>query len=213
MKLEIPQADLKELQKIQAAFARQKSDEDIFYHLCFCLMAPQTTFVNNKRAINELIRRDFYRKNLHIATIENIIRCTRFYKNKAKYLMAAKQQFADLLPRIREGVAQHDIGSQNLFYNDSLGSLRDYLVKHVKGFGYKAASHFLRNLGVPDFAVIDIHVLRFMSVNKAPHTAKQYKQIEKRFCKIAEDNNILPAALDAYVWKMYSGTDYRDHDY
>ena len=73
MNVKIPSSDLKELSTILKGFKEQKSEEEIFYHLCFCILAPQTKFVNNKKAIEELKERDFYNKNLHRNSLESIV--------------------------------------------------------------------------------------------------------------------------------------------
>ena len=44
---------------------------------------------------------------------------------------------------------------------DSPMELREWLVKNVKGLGYKEASHFLRNIGKSeDLAILDRHILK-----------------------------------------------------
>ena len=37
--------------------------------------------------------------------------------------------------------------------------IRDWLVKNIKGLGYKEASHFLRNIGYKNYAIVDFHIL------------------------------------------------------
>src|SRR5438105_14841579 len=50
----------------------------------------------------------------------------------------------------------------------------------VKGIGYKEASHFLRNIGYPGYAILDKHILRSLSElgviesPKPPTTKKKY---------------------------------------
>src|SRR5438876_3636299 len=42
---------------------------------------------------------------------------------------------------------------------------RDWLAgeRRVKGLGYKEASHFLRNIGLPGYAILDKHILKCLS--------------------------------------------------
>jgi len=37
--------------------------------------------------------------------------------------------------------------------------LREWLVKNIKGLGFKESSHFMRNIGFEDVAIIDFHIL------------------------------------------------------
>ncbi|MCK4265146.1 hypothetical protein KAW80_02185 [Candidatus Babeliales bacterium] len=58
-------------------------------------------------------------------------------------------------------------------------------MKNIKGIGYKEASHFLRNVGYNDVAIIDRHVLRFLKreklIQEIPKTTtpKKYLAFEK----------------------------------
>ena len=197
--VKISSKDLIELKKIQRNFKRKKSDEEIFYNLCFCIMAPQTTFISNKRAINDLIGMDFYHNQIDAQVLEFHIKKTRFYRNKTRYLLEAKERFPEILSHLR--------GKQ------SAVEKREYLVKNVRGLGYKVASHLLRNLGETNLSVIDTHILKFMGINKLPSTKNRYLEIEEKFCDIALYNNLSPAMLDAWIWKVYSKTNYEDFDY
>lgn len=43
---------------------RNKTDEEIFYDLCFCILAPQTKFAYNRVVTDNLISLKFYITNL-----------------------------------------------------------------------------------------------------------------------------------------------------
>ena len=75
----------------------------------------------------------------------------RFKNKKTEYIFEARNKF---------------FGENNSIYsnikkmNDPL-ELREYLVKNVKGIGWKEASHFLRNIGLgSNLAILDIHIIR-----------------------------------------------------
>ena len=94
----------------------------------------------------------------------------------------------------------------------SLGceDLRKWLVNNVKGFGYKEASHFLRNIGFDDYAIIDFHIIDILvryNIIKKPKTItrKKYLEIEKLLKKIAVKSSLSLAELDLYLWYMETG--------
>ena len=71
--------------------------EKVFYILCFAICTPQIKYTNNKKVNEELKRLDFYHKNIQQAELEKIVKPTRFYRNKARYLLEAKMRFKEVL--------------------------------------------------------------------------------------------------------------------
>src|SRR5688500_545140 len=64
---------------------------------------------------------------------------------------------------------------------------RDWLVreKGIKGLGYKEASHFLRNIGLKGYAILDKHVLKCLAElkiieePKPTNTRSKYLRVEE----------------------------------
>ncbi|MEM2975891.1 MAG: N-glycosylase, partial [Candidatus Bathyarchaeia archaeon] len=84
-------------------------------------------------------------------------------------------------------------------------ALREWLVKNIKGIGYKEASHFLRNIGFTNLAIIDFHILNILTRHKLIKkpktlTRKNYLEIEQTLKNIAEKLNLTLAELDLYLW-------------
>lgn len=196
--MKISQRDRIEAQKVVEEFKKEKTDKEIFYNLCFAIMAPQTTFINNRKATAKLIEHDFYSKNIDDYLLYDLIRKTRFYRQKTDRLSRAKKQFQDILECLRTDASSFD--------------KREYLVKNVKGLGMKAASHLLRNMGCTDLAIIDTHVLKFLR-EETPKNKKEYIEMEKTFNSKARDRDLSPAELDAIIWKQYSNTDWNNFIY
>jgi N-glycosylase/DNA lyase len=150
--------------------------------------------------IKRLKNLDYYFQNLTQLKLEEVIKPVRFYRNKAKWLAEAKSKFIDIIYTVRS--------------NSSDYVKRDWLVKSVKGFGWKTASHFLRNLGATDLAIIDTHVLKFLGVGGRAGTFRlSYMDLEDRFMKIANRRKLNVAELDIVVWKKYSNTEWGDYLY
>ena len=88
--------------------------------------------------------------------------------------------------------------------------LRNWLVGNVKGLGYKEASHFLRNIGFRNLAIIDFHIIDFLVKNKIIRkpkylTKKKYLYIEEKLRKIADKTDLNLAELDLYLWYLETG--------
>jgi N-glycosylase/DNA lyase len=179
-------------------FKREKTDEQIFYDLCFALLAPQTTYINNRKVSNKLWKADFYNKNIPLEELEEIVRAARFFRNKSRYLLEAKKKFRYVLMCIESSADSH--------------RKRDFLVKNIRGLGMKAASHFLRNLGHTDLALIDTHVLKFLS-DQIPKNKKEYIEIENKLINISNKIGTSIAEIDAIIWKHYSDTAWEEFVY
>jgi N-glycosylase/DNA lyase len=90
---------------------------------------------------------------------------------------------------------------------------RDWLVKEkgIKGLGYKEASHYLRNIGMKGYAILDKHVLRSMAElkiiedPKPPNTRSRYLNYELLLKKFADQLNIDFDEMDLVLWSMKTG--------
>lgn len=87
---------------------------------------------------------------------------------------------------------------------------REWLVKNVKGLGWKEASHFLRNVGFTDYAILDRHILDLMQrdgIARKPKTLgrKSYLAIEQKLRKVADKVGMSLAELDLYMWYLKTG--------
>ena len=91
--------------------------------------------------------------------------------------------------------------------------IRDWLVreKRIKGLGYKEASHFLRNIGLKGYAILDKHVLRSMAElkiiddPKPPNTRLRYLTIEEKLKKLSDRLEIDFDELDLVLWSLKTG--------
>ena len=86
------------------------------------------------------------------------------------------------------------------------------MVKEVNGFGYKEASHFLRNIGFyEDVAILDRHILRnivrFGIIKEIPKTInkKTYIEIEDKMKNYCKKHKINFAELDLIFWSNETG--------
>ena len=90
---------------------------------------------------------------------------------------------------------------------------RDWLAqeKQIKGLGYKEASHFLRNIGIKGYAILDKHVMRCLTEvgvvdgPKPPANRKRYLEVEQRYLRFAKEIKIDADELDLVLWSMKTG--------
>lgn len=178
---------------IGQTFKKLNSDEDIFYYLCCCLSVPNAPYKRVFPIILKLRELDFFRKD--VKNLRDLMKPARFYNVKSKNLREAKSKFQDIL----------HVAKSNL----SASFKREWLVKNVNGMGMKVASHFLRDLGHDDLAIIDTHIVKFMQC-LPPSSNQHYLEIEQEFKKVAKSFEIPPAILDAIIWKEYSDTPWEE---
>jgi N-glycosylase/DNA lyase len=90
---------------------------------------------------------------------------------------------------------------------------RDWLAqeKRIKGLGYKESSHFLRNIGIRGYAILDKHVmsclhdLQIVENAKPPATRARYLEVEEKLKLVARELKIDFDELDLVLWSMKTG--------
>ena len=89
---------------------------------------------------------------------------------------------------------------------------RAWLVENVKGLGWKESSHYLRNIGYFDLAIIDRHILNNLREfklldedGKKGLTKKRYLAIEEMLDIVADELKMEPGELDLYMWYRKTG--------
>ena len=88
--------------------------------------------------------------------------------------------------------------------------LREWLVENIKGLGWKEASHFLRNIGYKNVAIIDFHIIDILERNNLVKRTKvlnkkSYFEIEKVLRRVGDKVKLNLAELDLYLWYMETG--------
>jgi len=78
---------------------------------------------------------------------------------------------------------------------------RKELVNSVYGIGMKLASMFLRNTRGHQYAVLDVHTLRFLQNELGEKMPKKYEDQEKMFINIAKMRHMNPMELDLKIWQ------------
>ena len=173
----------------------KKSSYEIFKELSFCILTANFNCEKSIRMQEEILNGFLTFPESQLAERLRIMN-HRYPEARANYIVEARK-YKDSLKNIIESSHDKD-------------ALRDWLVKNVKGIGYKLASHFLRNIGYTDFAILDFHVIDILvkhELIKRPKTLtrKKYLEIEKILKKIARKLNLNLAELDLYLWYIETG--------
>ena len=181
--------------KIKQRLKDFEAQSDYFYELCFCVLTPQSNAYKCDECINILKENHFENKKIDI---ENILqKYTRFHRNKSKYLIRLKE-------------SQHIILTELSNIKDPMAK-RDFLVNNVKGIGLKEASHYLRNIGYKNLAILDRHILKNLKkhnvITDLPRslTRKKYLEIEEKFKLFSKKIDISMDELDLLFWSMETG--------
>lgn len=169
-----------------------------FYEMLYCLLTPQSSAVNAAKVIDQLRVLKFQEAPIDPEPILRQKECyIRFHKTKSKHLLAARDARTTILQHMSNG--------------NSSSELREWLVKNVKGLGWKEASHVLRNIGHRNLAILDRHILKNLVrvgvLRQLPKslTPKRYKLIENKFRKFSEQIGISMDELDLLFWSMETG--------
>jgi N-glycosylase/DNA lyase len=169
--------------------------DDIFRELCFCLLTANYSAAGGIR-IQQAIGDGF--ATIEKAELERRLKELghRFPHARAGYICEARKHKASLKDMITSYKSESD--------------LREWVVKHVKGLGYKEASHFLRNIGFENLAIIDFHIIDILEryrLIKRPKTLtrNRYLETEQVLMELAKKLGITLAELDLYLWYMETG--------
>ncbi|UCB58487.1 MAG: N-glycosylase/DNA lyase [Thermoplasmatales archaeon] len=170
------------------------SNNALFKEMCFCMLTANFNAEKSIKIQNEIGDCFFTDSQQDLSKkLKNYGH--RFPNTRAQYIYES-QKCRNLLTDI---VKFHD-----------KKALRDWMVTNIKGFGYKEASHFLRNIGFYDYAIIDFHIIDILvsyNIIQKPKTItkNKYLEIEKKLVNISNKTNLTLAELDLYLWYMETG--------
>lgn len=171
----------------------EASEERWFKELCFCILTANFTAEGGIR-IQEAVGDGFL--TLTEEELAGRLRGLghRFPNARAGYIVEARS----VLGELKDAVQGFDSGKM----------AREWLLD-IKGLGMKEASHFLRNVGRKDVAIIDRHIQR-MVFEHCMHqrcfmNEANYLSIEKELEGLAEVLDLDLARLDLYLWFMQTG--------
>ena len=188
---EVVNLRLKEFEEFE-----NKDNNEWFSELCFCILTANSRAETAMKIQSILGPVGFL--NLEQSKLSRVIQDNhhRFHNNKARFICDARK-----LKYIKNVLKK---------FKDEQEA-RDFLVENVKGIGMKESSHFLRNTGSKNIAILDRHILSLMKQEEIienipkPIPYKKYLEIEQKFFDLADKVKMSPAELDLYMWYMKVG--------
>ena len=180
----------------------QGADERLWEELVFCIFTAGASARMGLRAIEAV--RPLLMDGDQAEMTQALIGVHRYPAARPGYIVVTRDYLReDCGMRLRErleGFADHL-------------ARRDWLARErrIKGLGYKEASHFLRNIGLRGYAILDKHILRSLAElgviesPQPPATRARYLQVEDQLRSFARDVQIDFDELDLVLWSMKTG--------
>ncbi|HAV92130.1 TPA: DNA lyase [candidate division WOR-3 bacterium] len=187
--------------KVFEQTGRNMSRDELFYELGFCLFTPQskaTMCWDSVCSIKKNMKNNHKSKEIlpHLIGV-------RFKYKKSEYFEEAQKKWFDS----GKYTIYSKISSEN---NEK--EMREFLVKNIRGLGYKEASHFLRNIGHgKNFAILDRHILKNLKIlgiiDVVPKSLARnhYLDIEDKMALFSNRIEIPLSHLDFVLWYKEAG--------
>ncbi len=168
----------------------EEFEADIFSEACFCILTA-----NSSAKLGIKIQKDIGIEGFRKYTLSQLTQILkkhghRFAKQRAERIIKLRKQINFIYNIIKE---------------KDVIKIRKKLVENIYGYGYKESSHFLRNIGFSDVAIIDRHILRYLIEHKLVEprktiTPRAYIEAENALKQICTKLNIKQAELDLYIF-------------
>ena len=177
-------------------------DNTIFSELVFCLFTPQSGAKKCDKAVKRLEKTNLLLEG-SATEIAKQLKGVRFHNTKSTRVVAARAIFTENNQMcIRQKLTTFATPTE----------LREWLIKNIKGLGYKESSHFLRNIGLEfDMAILDRHILKnlvnYDAIDSIPKTLtkSKYIEIEQKMRNFSKNTGIPIAELDLLLWSKETG--------
>ncbi|HKY26865.1 MAG TPA: N-glycosylase/DNA lyase [Pyrinomonadaceae bacterium] len=197
----------KEIQARLAEFEdvwRSGSDARLWEELVFCIFTAGASARMGMKAIDAVRPLLMDGKRAQMTKVLRKAGAHRFPVERPGYIVVARRYLREHCGfKLRERLES---------FSDPL-ERRDWLAqdKGIKGLGYKEASHFLRNIGVKGYAILDKHVVRclvdlkIVDNPRPPTTRGRYLETEEKLRRLADEVQIDFDELDLVLWSMKTG--------
>ncbi|MCD6503439.1 MAG: N-glycosylase/DNA lyase [Euryarchaeota archaeon] len=175
---------------------KNASWDKIFSELCFCILTANSSAELGIKIQKELGAEGFLKLPEEELSRRLAELGHRYSRVRTRYIIEARRYARDLKTIVSSLPEE---------------KAREWLVKNIKGIGMKEASHFLRNIGAKNLAIVDRHILRILKdhglIDNVPKnlTKRKYLEIEGILKKLSRDLGITPAELDLYLWYSKTG--------
>ena len=178
------------------------SDEQLWEEMVYCFFTGGCSAKMGLRSIEAV--RSKLMTGSHDDVMNALVGRHRYPRARARYVIASRS--------FLEGHCGMRLREKLSSFNDD-DERREWLVKEkgIKGLGYKEASHYLRNIGLKGYGILDKHVLNCLAELKIideprpPNTRNRYLTIENKLKKFADQIKIDFDEMDLVLWSMKTG--------
>ncbi len=181
---------------------REGTNARLWEELVFCIFTAGASARMGLRSVEAV--RHLLNEGSHEELTKALVGVHRYPAARPGYIVVTRDYLREECDmRLREKL---------LSFSDPLAR-RDWLAKEkrIKGLGYKEASHFLRNIGLSGYAILDKHILRSLhelgviESPQPPSTRAKYLATEERLKRFSDDAQIDFDELDLVLWSMKTG--------
>ena len=170
-----------------------------FEELTYCLLTAYSSAERGQVCVDALCDCGALMHGSLEEVVETL-RCQghRFADRRAEYIVEARR-LATKLKQTIQGFSK-------------TSDARKWLVENVKGLGWKESSHFLRNVGYFDVAILDRHIVSNMREHgliqdddRKGLTKRRYLEYERLLEYVAERVGMTLGEMDLYRWYRKTG--------
>lgn len=180
----------------------QKGDKEIFKELCFCILTANASAKGGIKSIKALGNLIFKGNKNQIS--KTLKKCGyRFWKKRADYIVETRKTMqAQCKMELKKEIEKKRKDTE---------ALRAFFAEKAKGIGMKEASHFLRNIGFNNYAILDRHIIsclyekRIFESNEKPKNKNQYLAMEGKMKAYSKKIKIPMNELDLILWCHKTG--------
>lgn len=182
-------------------FADYVYEADLFSELCFCILTANSSALTGIKLQKTIGIEGF--KSMSLEELERTIALAghRFARQRAERIVKAREKFEKVVELIKDSKNSKEIRE---LISDACSSYK------IEGFGLKESSHFLRNIGFDDLAIVDRHIFRYLKEkglvpDYKTMTRKIYLEAEKRLQEVCATLGMSQAELDLYIFYYKTG--------
>ncbi len=180
----------------------KKGNKGIFKELCFCILTANASARGGMRAIEALGNLVFTGSEKEISNALHEAGY-RFWKKRANYIVETRntmKQHCNM--KLKKEIEKK---------RENTEELRAFFDENAKGIGMKEASHFLRNIGFNNYAILDKHIVSCLfgagviESKEKPKNKKHYLKMEDKMKDYSRRIRIPMSELDLILWSSKTG--------
>ncbi len=188
---------------------RDASDHRWFLELVFAILTSRTGAENAWEAAEELDENGLILDGGQDEIAEVLARNgVKYGEEKARYIVENREKLSQ--PTLSE--ASGDLKLKSRVDTDNPEKAREWLVEELSGVGWKAASHFLRNVGYgSNLAIVSGHIVKklhdigVVDSMEPPQDRQDYLAIEEKVRELSRSSGIPMEELDLVLWSLETG--------